>query len=367
MTITLTAAVSGAPRVEVTAPTLKPLKYGLLSVANVAGFGDPHAGFGFEYEAQACGTVNQYLGSCDTTWRVAAGTASISVGTTRNATLTVAGGPPSDAVPAFINWGDGTALDRDTTAPVSGTHTYAANGTYTVTVTGDNGYSVTITGVTVTNGSASGPFTGNATSPSVKTDQDGVPWVTGEPFVLYALQKCRSVYGLANAENRVRALFNAGEPRGAEKAFAALLDASTASSNVGGGTLLDPVLALSKVETHARDVYGGAATIHMSPQQALVLGKYGLVEPNGDHLETALGTPVAVYKEVGAVVPQGQTAITNADWIWATGSVTLQQGAITVVSTAPNLQNEFRAIAERPYAASWECFAVGAPADNTKV
>lgn len=73
---------------------------------------------------------------------------SLTSGTTRNATLHVTSTPPG---PHTIMWGDGTTVA--TSSPNGATHTYAADATRTVTLTGPEGFVARVT-ATITNGSS---------------------------------------------------------------------------------------------------------------------------------------------------------------------------------------------------------------------
>lgn len=86
----------------------------------------------------------------------AVGTVTVNVDTSKQATLT---GPTAGAGNYVIRWGDG---ESTTSTSMSGrTHTYDSAGNYTIRVTGPGSYNATVT-ITVTNGSATGPFNGSA-------------------------------------------------------------------------------------------------------------------------------------------------------------------------------------------------------------
>lgn len=355
--MTITAA-TGVPS-TVSPPGLVPTKFGVLDTVTVRSFSDPHVGYsGFEYEADYCGLPESSVAACEAGLVSAAGNISVSVGTTRNATLSVTGGPPADSVPAWINWGDGT-IDRDTTAPISGTHTYAANGTYQVTVIGDNGYKSAAATVTVTNGASSGPFTAAATVPVVKTEHDGVNWITGVPFVLYTLEKCRTVGGaMQRAEARAAHSLELGASRGVAKflgtkfvASATDVSANISSTDVGN--------AAAGLEAYAYGVYLGTPVLHMNRGAASILLQRGAIEVVGGKLQTRLGTPVSA-DNYAQYTGTGNNYLREA-WMWVSGAMLIEKGPVqnsgVVVDTA---KNEYRVLAEQTFSASWECVLAGA-------
>lgn len=340
------------PSMFVAAPALTPIRYGLLDAALVIEETDPHFQQGTEYEPDYCGPSFQTPAMCQP---VALGTASLAVTNVRGATVTLAGTPAGTYT---VNWGDGSS--GTFTAPGSLAHTYAADGRYTIVVTGPGGYYSTIT-QQVTNGTVVGA-TGMPVSGSGKTTVDGVPIVTGHPFNVYNLQSCRAVGQIGESRARAERSLTLGEGRAVEAAMQTLI-APAAVDITPAGTAVDIGDGLAILEQYAGHNYGGAATFHMTRAMATILAGRYLIDKDSGRLETVLGSLVAAGGGyTGAAGPSAPAA--GAGWMFATGTVVLRRGR--VFSTDPTLGrsgsgylNDFSTLAERPYVGSWECFAVG--------
>jgi nitrite reductase/ring-hydroxylating ferredoxin subunit len=323
----------------VEAPAVTPLPYGLLAAAVVIDQADGHWAMGVEYEPLDCGPAQVTGPMCAPA--VDGGTSSASVGTTRNLTLTLTGAP---AGTYRIDWGDGASSTLSNPATPA-THTYAAAGTYTIIVTGPQGYRDTVT-VTVTNGTATGPFTGDPTSKTQKTVDDGVDLVTSDGFTVYRLQSCRAVGEYDRAVDRATRTLALGEGRAVEEAVQAMMEA--ASPTVLTGTL-HPVDALAQLEAAAAAAYGGVPTIHVPRDLGAILAAHGAIDRYGARLET----------KQGSLVASGGGYTGNA--MYATGTVVLRRGPVStagpIMQTNPR-DNTMHTLAERPYQASLECIVL---------
>lgn len=112
----------------------------------------------------------------------------------------------------------------------------------------------------------------------------------------------------------------------------------------------DPVVAFAAAEQYAGEHYSGVATIHVTRYGATILASLGLLVRNLDgSLETWLGTKVSA--DAGYISNE-----TDAFNIWVSGQVNLWRTPI-IVNQAPNTTlNKGRAIAERLYSATVDCF-----------
>jgi len=181
-----------------------------------------------------------------------------------------------------------------------------------------------------------------------KVSESGRDVVDGQPFVVYSLSDCKTI-GNTDAQARAERALTAGEGRAVEEWLAARLTAE--ATNIGAWTGVDKALAM--LEHYIACNYGGAGTIHMDRAHASLLGTTHLVASTGGRLTTMLGNVVSAgcYDDTDPLGPST---------MWATGTVTLERGPVggpgnPVLDPATN---DLFALAERPYAGAWECFAV---------
>lgn len=352
------------PTVYIEAPAVEPFQFGLDSVAQMV-TGDDHVAFGFEYEPQFCGPSFSTVAAC-----VAAaslGTVSISVSTSRVATVTGTGEPAGTGY--TVNWGDAqvdTGVALDTQA-----NTYAADGLYRVVITNPaNDYRAEVV-ITVTNGVATGPFV--ATAQHTKDLDSTIKTVTSSlPLVAYNLQSCNAVGSIDQAIARASRSLELGEGRVLEDAFESLLLADAVDITPTAGTAIDMVDGLAELEQYAAKMYGGIATFHMPRAAATRLASRASVLRVGAGLETVLGGKIAAgggYDGTGILEDGTATPGDGEQWLYATGTVLawkgkmIEQGPV-MVDNQPGValgnrsySNEYRALAERPWVVGYECFA----------
>src|SRR5262245_33541676 len=233
----------------VDAPVISPYSFGLLDTVPVLPLA-PHESFGTVHESEFCGAAARSYAAACATPGAAAGTASISNGGSpnRTATLTVSGSP---LTVYWVDWGDGTTSPP---GAVPMTHNYAANGTYTVKVSGQAGWSATVTNTVAA--TANGPFTGAGTMNAPKTANDGTSVVEGKPFTIYHLFTCRTVGEWTEAEARARKALELGEHIPVELGFQQIALAG-ATDDTPGGTPVDIVDGLAILEQAINRAYTG--------------------------------------------------------------------------------------------------------------
>jgi hypothetical protein len=132
-----------------------------------------------------------------------------------------------------------------------------------------------------------------------------------------------------------------GEEYAIEKFLLAQLAAAVTEA-----AALSPLGALAAVEMQLGQNYMGTGVIHMSRETATRLSAQ-LVR-NGDHIETLLGTPVAV----GA-------GYAGTPVIYGTGAVAVRRGGVDIVSAWNTKINDELVLAERTYVVGWDCYATG--------
>lgn len=333
----------------VEAPAGSPLPFGLLSVATVLDGGPDGWMMGTGYQPDYCGESYVTEGACI---EPDLGTAEASVDVDALATLDITGNPAGTYT---INWGEGDPVEDAT--PDGATHTYTEVGTFTIVVTGPDGY-VAVIPVTVTADEASGPFDG--TVGREKVPNDGIGFVEGFPFTVYHSFTCRypGSGGQQAITERARRAFTGGEGRGVEQALARYLrdheDATDITPTPGTPVHLAEGVAL--LEKHAAANYGNVPTLHGARDLGSLLGTHGTVTRQGTRLETVQGTPFASLSVDLAAPGDAEPAGAGEGWLYVTGTVVARRGVVDVIppAKAPGT-NDFLALVERQYALSVEC------------
>lgn len=344
------------PRVEVPAPPVTPLPYGLLSAALVTDDLTGHTVAGIEYQPAFCGRVYDAAGACEDP--VDFGTMSISVDNTRKATLTLGGSVPETTENWAIEWGDPSHTTSMDSTPSGAQFTYPAAGTYTVTLTDGDGLGyLGVAHITVAASAASGPFAGTVAFSKVATED--IPLAYGDPFVLYHLFKCSPVG--TDVAARAREAFATAEGFGIERLAARYFaNHADAVDITPGGTAMHPVDAVALLEQYAGSNYGGVPVLHTPKGVTTLLGSYNAVSRQGQRLETLQGSRVAAgagYDLLGAP-GSGDVAAAGQAWVYVTGGVTVRRGAqidvgpVMPLSPALNLAT---ALVERPSVVATEC------------
>lgn len=190
---------------------------------------------------------------------------------------------------------------------------------------------------------------------AAKVAEDGRDLVSGEPFAVYSMASCKAI-GIGDAKGRASRALTTGEGRAVEEWLGTRLSAD--ADDLGDAD--DVVLGLAGLEHYIHCNYGGQGTIHMDRAAASWLLAERALVTSGDRLTTNLGNVVSA----GCYDPQPTPPGGNKPWtgtMWATGPVMLRRGPVFTVPdpVVDTSTNDVFALAERPYAGSWECFAVG--------
>ena len=345
-------AVTG--RTLITAPTLRPVPYGLYSVATVTEDGDQaqrwEAG-GIEFTSVAC--------SQGAVWAVGCGPAyTLTVTKTATANQWSADFTPNvGPYEISVNGGAYTAILDGGTFTTNST-------TSTVTVRETSGLRRQITLANVSNAATTGAtISGSSAAQAYNDPKTGVgkTYSTADPFMVIAGVSCGSLGTLGvDDEQRARGSLAAAEQRLVEQTFErgnispSLV--GTATVTPAGTGALRARRAVAVLETYLRDNYGGVGVIHASP----MLGEYLRTERDGNVLRTKLGTPVAFGAGYDGVNPAtGAAPAANTSWIYATGAVAVRKGAVVVpasgAETLDRATNQTLMIAERAVMVSIDC------------
>lgn len=191
-----------------------------------------------------------------------------------------------------------------------------------------------------------------------KTADSWFSTVTGDPWMTYMFENCRTVGRWGEASGKLRTRFLASEMSAVERGFQQKV--LTAATDVGD---LDTVPhAIGYLEAHAAMEYGGQIVLHLPFVAAEEAASKGVFERVGDHLETVAGNVVSIgnYTTNGSVTAPGPPITTSL--IYATGATTLYRSEL--VESGPTLgmgagnvpNNDYFTLIERAYAALVDCY-----------
>jgi hypothetical protein len=191
------------------------------------------------------------------------------------------------------------------------------------------------------------------------TDDDGFDRISGDPFVVYALHRCRNVGLTQQSVDAAREKLTLGAGRAIESHLAGLAaaDADDITPTPGTGVSIETGLGL--LEEHAGDVYAKSPVIHATRGSATSAAAKGLIVDQGGHLETKLGSSFvagAGYTSLDTV--DAVTADAGERWMFVTGTVLVQQGDVKEAGPVYGLSapdNEQIALAQQSHTLSYEC------------
>lgn len=290
-------------RLLVQAPTLKPLQFGLLSVAQEVPTSDPHWRAGAFYQADVCDPSDIILDSCP------------------NPALNFTKVPTTVGTPTRGSDAFSVYSYIDCAAPGG----FYERNEQLVRNALQNGENRAIERA-FWNGSADAP--------------------TGVPIYPHLA---------ANAQ-----VIDPNQQGSIILQTAAIVISGTAAS----GAAVDVVEGIGLLEGAMASCYGGTPIIHM-PRRALAhLSSRFLLNVNGGFINTPSGSLISAGGGNQFTGPDGTKAPDGFAWFYATGQVMYRRGDIVVTSTPGEALrrdvNSMRLIAERTYQFGWDCchFAV---------
>lgn len=184
-----------------------------------------------------------------------------------------------------------------------------------------------------------------ATPGANKTATESSGIVTATPFTVFQMTKCRMIGTWDNLSDRLGVLFEAGEERTLEEAFATALAAGTYGTVSAGpaATNASPTATFAIAEQYLADRGLGYGNIVASPEVITYAVRNNLIIVEGDRLFTYQGTPVIGL--VGA-----------GDVLYAIGPIVIWRGSRIIAPPAQNspYDNEFVVLTERVYAVAAE-------------
>lgn len=191
-------------------------------------------------------------------------------------------------------------------------------------------------------------------------------------FATLATWQCSPVgYDLAETEAKVRRRLEMNEQAAVERALwtgvdfegtdldIRSLDAQAipipyAATGPDDFALLSDVIAGLERWAYTDQGYGSSAYLHAPIEVAAFAAEAGLILPDGPRKMTPMGS-VWVF----GAYPAGEIIVT--------GQVTLWRGEVSVAGAFDNVTNQRLLMAERPWAASFDCFAGRAEYDPLEV
>jgi hypothetical protein len=158
-------------------------------------------------------------------------------------------------------------------------------------------------------------------------------------------------FGFSMDDPRIKTAFEAFEPEGvATGLHDALLTTGTDLTPTGGS--VTPAQALGLLEGVGHCGYAGQPIIHAGAALASQWAALQAIRPSGNHLETLLGTPVAV--SCGNETKTGGKL--DADqWAFVTGAVVLARSEAVHQTAFNQSTNEMSVLYERLYVAAIDC------------
>lgn len=234
---------------------------------------------------------------------------------------------------------------------------------------------------------AGGPATG---TPSKTPTATGAGSSAAEPYTVYAYTDCSPVGwgdGLEDMVARATRHLDAGEGRAVEKVFWTgtpdggpvvhphlahnadvfatpegphTLQLQSAATVVGGGTPVDPLLALAVLEGALGECYGGEGVIHIPRRAGALLAEKGVIEAQGPQMRTKLGTIVAMHAFGSRMGPDHTTPAAGIGWFYGTGAVQIRRSKVKPQGLRPadfvgRTDNSTVYVVERTYVHDWDC------------
>lgn len=214
-------------------------------------------------------------------------------------------------------------------------------------------------------------YDANCVTHPAKTFTEGLGYTGGDPYWLYAAERCGTV-GRTPAEitDAVRRSLAAGEQTAVENvvwtggAFATDPALTTAAGVVvvtplapGAGT------ALAALEASFYAVYGYQGTIHVNTAAYAALEDYVDRQGGAGVLTTELNSKMAYGAGYGTDGPLGEAPAAGFVWAFMTPNVTVRRSEIIVpdvLMTLNRTNNQYNALAERVYLHTWTCDIVHA-------
>lgn len=217
-------------------------------------------------------------------------------------------------------------------------------------------------------------FDANCDAPEPKTFDEGLSYVEGSPYWLYATQQCGTV-GRAPAEvtrSVTRKLAGAEQTlvEGVLWSGNGFASAPALTTNAGTVTVVPTApgagAAIAALEASFYAEYGYVGTIHVNTAAVGALAYSELITEaqTAGVKTTPLGSLWSIGAGYGTDGPAEEPADAGFVWAFMTPPVWIRRQAQMIVPdvtmTMNRVANQYMAIAERVYAHAWECPVVHA-------
>jgi hypothetical protein len=179
---------------------------------------------------------------------------------------------------------------------------------------------------------------------------DSPSFTNGAMFAIQSGTRCKG-FGYEADDPAIRAAFNALEPEGVSIGLHDTLLVNGTDITPATGPVT-PMQALGLLESAGYGGYAGQPVIHLGPGIASQLTGVNVLEKVGDHLETHLGTPVAVAS--GVETKTGGKLDAN-QWGFVTGHVVLARSEVVDQWALDQTTNDMTRLFERLYVAAIDC------------
>jgi hypothetical protein len=213
-----------------------------------------------------------------------------------------------------------------------------------------------------------------ATHPAKEFDE-GLAYVGGEPYWVYATRKCGTVGTTpADMESSVRRRLASGEQQAVEAQLwgGGALVTDPQLTTAAGVTTVVPAApgsgaAIAALEEAFYDTYGYVGTIHINMRAYANLTYGGLTVRNSGTLNTPMGSVWSIGSGYGVTGPAAAAPTAGSVWAFMTPPVIIRRSEAIVPSvreTMDRAANQYLGLAERVYVHAWVCdtvFAVEVP------
>lgn len=179
---------------------------------------------------------------------------------------------------------------------------------------------------------------------------DGPSFSNGSMFNIQSGTRCKG-FGYEADDPAIRAAFDAMEPEGVSIGLHDTILVNGTDLTPAAGTVTVGQ-ALGILEGVGYGAYAGQPVLHMGPGMVSQLAALQALVSAGDHIETHLGTPVAVAsgletKTAGKLDPD--------QWAYVTGAVVLARSEVVDQWALDQTTNDMTRLFERLYTAAVDC------------
>lgn len=181
---------------------------------------------------------------------------------------------------------------------------------------------------------------------------DSPVWADGHQFNLQSGVTCKP-FGFSGDDPALTAAFRAMEPVGVVRGVhdTLLVNATDITPATGAVT---PLQGLGLLESAGYGGYAGQPVLWAGPMLVSQFAGLQVLNESGGHLETRIGTPVAV--SVGVETSTSGKLDAN-QWMFVTGHVVLWRSEVQQADEIDQATNQVTALYERLYSVAVDCFA----------